>query len=763
MSNITPFPLRLLRQFADSIDPDMVFPTLDAMNDYLASPRRYAGQLVSCIETETIFLLNSARTTWIEILPGIPDVPDDGNAYIRVHGEWQVFQLPEQNDPSSWEEILGTNNIQPKDNKKVPISALAGLTELLEGYEQAFTKRSGFNKDFGDQEGTVTQGNDPRLSNSREWTAPTVTEVEVVQGTSTERRAWSVVRVREAIAAWVNSVKIKIEDVTGLSGILNSKADKTEIPDTSSFENATQLDQRDAANRNRGNHTGTQPASTVTGLGAVATTNSYDDLDNKPNLSEFENTSALNQRDNANRNRENHTGTQDISTIAGLAAALASKVEKIEGKGLSQEDFTTEFKELLENFEENGGPEITPELIKEKYEENEDTNAFDDAAKLKLENIEPEAEKNPIWINEAIPPLPVGGYSNTEPATPPEGLSVIAAIEKFLFPPLPPSINSFTRSPSQFEFQDDDVSVTLSWNTNAVTAGATIANVRIEFRRNNSGSWTNLHNASTQTGSFVHSDIPNSNNHSINYRLIVTDSAGNTATSSVISVNFKSYQTPTISFPNFSPLSREVGELDATITGTITRRSPNIALQSYQLEVRLNGGSWQNLGDSVTITDGNSAALTPVEYTAPATTGGDVVTSVQFSIRITDQQGQGSRLTSNTITGSRKLFYEPVQSETLPDIRDLEFSILNPNAGTQFTINIPAGAQIVAFAYPASIRDVSQVIFVQGGNVDVKGAFGSPDIESIADAKGQNDIDYKVYTFTPVEPFSSAVTYNVTI
>lgn len=45
------------------------------------------------------------------------------------------------------------------------------------------------------------------------------------------------------------------------------------------------LDSRDTANRDRANHTGTQNASTITGLAVVATTNDYNDLDNLPDLS----------------------------------------------------------------------------------------------------------------------------------------------------------------------------------------------------------------------------------------------------------------------------------------------------------------------------------------------------------------------------------------------------------------------------------------------------------------------------------------------
>lgn len=46
----------------------------------------------------------------------------------------------------------------------------------------------------------------------------------------------------------------------------NSLTDKPTIPDTSQFETSSQLDERDTANRDRANHTGTQAISTVSGL-----------------------------------------------------------------------------------------------------------------------------------------------------------------------------------------------------------------------------------------------------------------------------------------------------------------------------------------------------------------------------------------------------------------------------------------------------------------------------------------------------------------
>lgn len=92
----------------------------------------------------------------------------------------------------------------------------------------------------------VVQDTDPRLTDAREWTAPTVTQAEAEQGTATTRRAWTVQRVFQAIAAWWAASAAK----TKLDGIA-----------TGATANAT-----DAQLRDRATHTGTQAISTVTGL-----------------------------------------------------------------------------------------------------------------------------------------------------------------------------------------------------------------------------------------------------------------------------------------------------------------------------------------------------------------------------------------------------------------------------------------------------------------------------------------------------------------
>lgn len=87
---------------------------------------------------------------------------------------------------------------------------------------------------------------DSRLTDSREWSAATVTQADAEAGTATSRVAWTVQRVWQAIAAWWAASAAK----TKLDGIA-----------TGATANST-----DAQLRDRTTHTGVQAISTVNGL-----------------------------------------------------------------------------------------------------------------------------------------------------------------------------------------------------------------------------------------------------------------------------------------------------------------------------------------------------------------------------------------------------------------------------------------------------------------------------------------------------------------
>lgn len=103
--------------------------------------------------------------------------------------------------------------------------------------------------------------------------------------------------------------------------------------------------------------------------------------------------------------------------------------------------------------------------------------------------------------------------------------------------------------------------------------------------------------------------------------------------------------------------------------------------------------------------------------------------------------------------------YDPTTSV---GIRSLPGSTFNPSKGTKFTINIPLGATEVIFAYPASIGAVDSVKYVEFSNSEVKGIFTVTTV-NVEGVNGYASVPYNVCHYVPAQPYTSAVTYNVTI
>ena len=61
------FPLQFERQYSGPIDVSQIFETTSERLLYLENPSRYAGQIVSDLQEEKVYQLNSASDSWIEI------------------------------------------------------------------------------------------------------------------------------------------------------------------------------------------------------------------------------------------------------------------------------------------------------------------------------------------------------------------------------------------------------------------------------------------------------------------------------------------------------------------------------------------------------------------------------------------------------------------------------------------------------------------------------------------------------------------------
>lgn len=120
-------------------------------------------------------------------------------------------------------------------------------------------------------------------------------------------------------------------------------------------------------------------------------------------------------------------------------------------------------------------------------------------------------------------------------------------------------------------------------------------------------------------------------------------------------------------------------------------------------------------------------------------------------------------LTSNILlyNGSRSAFWDAITGSVPTDsagVRALAHSLVNPS-GKDFVINIPEGTVHVVFAIPDAFT-LDYVQYIEFGNADVQAIF---DITTfmVAGANGYSPVLYRIYSYTPVEPFPSEVNYRV--
>ena len=179
-----------------------------------------------------------------------------------------------------------------------------------------------------------------------------------------------------------------------------------------------------------------------------------------------------------------------------------------------------------------------------------------------------------------------------------------------------------------------------------------------------------------------------------------------------------------------------------------------------------------------------SDTATPYTYTGEAIVLGDE--TVSFKAQATygdgeikdnnlgnpDDVGQikAGTITSNTLNyvGQRNLFWGTGVGE-LPTIdsatiRGLTNKKLNPTQGYSWNIPIAVGQQWVIFAYPATLRDVNQVMYVETNDTGMASSF-TKETANVANALGGDNglTSYKIYSYRMAAPAAASMTFKVTI
>ena len=165
-----------------------------------------------------------------------------------------------------------------------------------------------------------------------------------------------------------------------------------------------------------------------------------------------------------------------------------------------------------------------------------------------------------------------------------------------------------------------------------------------------------------------------------------------------------------------------------------------------------------------TVPDGSNYKIT---ISGTYTDGAIPITALEAEYPAGQIKGATKTASTGTISGYRNSFYGTITSKTTETTSAVIRALAQKSGkslanGNTFTVNIPAGAQRVIIAYPATLRNVTSIKDVNGLNADITSAFSLSTV-SVHGANNYKAIDYKVYTLDFANPNDTANSYTVTI
>ena len=159
-----------------------------------------------------------------------------------------------------------------------------------------------------------------------------------------------------------------------------------------------------------------------------------------------------------------------------------------------------------------------------------------------------------------------------------------------------------------------------------------------------------------------------------------------------------------------------------------------------------------------------------VTFSTSATYGDAPVKNNNLGQESKENWFEGDTIESSgySIVGKRNLFYGTgigaVPELTSDVVRGLANKKLSPTQGYSFNVNVAVGQQYIVFAYPADLRDVNNVTYVEANDGGIASSF-TKTVMDVADARGgENGMkSYKVYTYAMAVPAAASMTFKVTI
>ena len=206
-------------------------------------------------------------------------------------------------------------------------------------------------------------------------------------------------------------------------------------------------------------------------------------------------------------------------------------------------------------------------------------------------------------------------------------------------------------------------------------------------------------------------------------------------------------------------------KLKATFTKNDAGDLENIVIKKGSTEVATGTESpLTYTGEDIVIGDES------ITFSASATYGDAPVKTNNLGAESTENWFAGGTVNSSNyvVTGKRNLFYGTGVG-SIPEVnsvmvRGLVNKKLAPAQGTSFSINVAVGQQYIVFAYPATLRDVNNVTYVEANDSGMASNFEKLVID-VADARGGANgiMSYKVYTYEMAVPAAASMTFKVTI
>lgn len=233
------------------------------------------------------------------------------------------------------------------------------------------------------------------------------------------------------------------------------------------------------------------------------------------------------------------------------------------------------------------------------------------------------------------------------------------------------------------------------------------------------------------------------------------------------------YTMPSVSIANNGGQASGNVEAGTTITPKLRATfNKNDAGDLVSIAVKKNGTEVASGAESPFDYTGEDIVIgdETVTFSASATYGDAPVKNNNLGAESKENWFAGGTVNSSNyvVTGKRNLFYGTgvgsVPEVNSVMVRGLVNKKLGPTQGTSFNINVAVGQQYIVFAYPATLRDVNNVTYVEANDGGMASNFNKLVID-VADARGGSNgiMNYKVYTYEMAVPAAAAMTFKITI